>query len=449
MKLTKDRSFFKNFFSLYVMIVLQNVIVLGVNLADNIMVGAYNEISLSGVSAVNQVQFVFQQITMGLSDALVVNASQYWGQKRTSPIKSLAAGALIIGSAVGLLLFLAASFFPRQMVGIFTPSKAIIDEGVKYLSVIKYTYLIFAATNLLLALLRAVETVRVSFYISIVTFVINCSINYVLIDGKFGAPEMGVRGAAIGTLAARIIELCIVIFYLAFKDKKLKLRISELLHPENPYFTDYFKRCGYFVTVAAMFGVSTALQTVILGHLNDAAIAANSVASTLFQVLKVASVGAASATAVIIGKTIGKGEMEKLKGYVNTLQLMFVGIGLVTSALLFVLRFPILSLYDLEPATKTMADQFILVLCVTCIGTSYQMPVNIGIIRGGGDSKFVFINDLISIWGIVLPVSFLAAFVWELEPYIIVFLLNADQIFKCGAAFIRGNSYKWIKKLTR
>ena len=180
-----------------------------------------------------------------------------------------------------------------------------------------------------------------------------------------------------------------------------------------------------------------------------AAIAANSVASTLFQVLKVASIGAASATAVIIGKTIGKGETQKLKGYVNTLQLMFLCIGFITSALLFVLRFPILSLYDLEPATKAMAEQFILVLCVTCIGTSYQMPVNIGIIRGGGDSKFVFINDLISIWGIVLPVSFLAAFVWELEPFLIVLLLNADQIFKCGAAYIRCNSYKWIKKLTK
>ena len=449
MELTKDKSFFKNFFSLYVMIVLQNVIILGVNLVDNIMVGSYNEISLSGVSSVNQIQFVFQQITMGLSDALVVNASQYWGQKRTAPVKSLAAGALTVGIGVGAFLFVAATFFPRQMVGIFTPSKAIIDEGVKYLGIIKYTYLVFAVTNLLLALLRAVETVRVSFYISIVTFVVNCSINYVLIDGKFGAPEMGVRGAAIGTLAARILELIIVILYLAFKDKKLHLKLAELLHPEKPYYTDYFKRFGYFVTVAAMFGVSTALQTVILGHLNDSAIAANSVASTLFQVLKVASVGAASATAVIIGKTIGTGETHKLKGYVNTLQLMFVGIGLITSALLFVLRFPILALYDLEPATKAMAEQFILVLCITCIGTSYQMPVNIGIIRGGGDSKFVFINDLISIWGIVLPTSFLAAFVWELDPYIIVFLLNADQIFKCGAAFIRCQSYKWIKKLTR
>ena len=449
MELTREKSFYNNFFSLFWVIVLQNVIVLGVNLADNIMVGAYNETSLSGVAAVNQIQFIFQQVVMGLSDALVVNGSQYWGQKRTSPIKSLACGALIIGLGVGTVLFCAATFAPQHVVGIFTPDKAIISEGVKYISVIRYTYIIFAATNLLLALLRSVETVKVSFYISIVTFVINCSINYVLIEGRFGAPEMGVRGAAIGTLVARIIELCIVITYLAIGDKKLKVKISDITHADKTYVGDYLKGCGYFVTVAAMFGVSTALQTVILGHMNESAIAANSVATTLFQVLKVASIGAASATSIIIGKTIGRGETKKLRGYVNTLQIIFIIIGLIISALLFVLRYPILSCYDLSPETLKMAEQFILVLCVTCIGTAYEMPVIVGIIRGGGDSKFVFINDLVSIWGIVLPVSFLAAFVWKWEPFIIVFCLNSDQIFKCAAAAIRVNSYKWIKKLTR
>ena len=159
--------------------------------------------------------------------------------------------------------------------------------------------------------------------------------------------------------------------------------------------------------------------------------------------------GAASATSIVIGKTIGKGELQKLKGYVNTLQLMFLAIGFTTSVLLFFLRFPILSLYDLSPATKKMAEQFILVLCVTGFGTAYEMPVITGIIRGGGDSRFVFINDLISIWGIVLPVSFCAAFVWQLPPYLIVLLLNGDQIFKCAAAAIRVNRYHWIKKLTR
>lgn len=449
MEISKDKNFYKNFFSLFWVIVLQNVIVLGVNLADNIMVGAYNETSLSGVAAVNQVQFIFHQVIMGLGDALVVSGSQYWGQKRTSPIKSLAAGALLLGAVAGVLLFTAAAFFPYQVVGIFTPDKNIVAEGVKYLEIVKYTYLLFAATNILLALLRSVETVKIAFLVSVSTFVINCSINYVLISGRFGAPEMGVRGAAVGTLTARAVELLIVIVYYLFFDKKLVFRVKDVFCADKSLVGDYIKRCGYFVTVAAMFGVSTALQTVILGHMNDSAIAANSVATTLFQVLKVASVGAASATSIIIGKTIGKGDMKKLKSYVGTFQVIFIIIGILTSALLFTLKNPILSCYDLSEETKIMANNFILVLCITCIGTAYEMPVICGIIRGGGDSKFVFVNDLISIWGIVLPVSFAAAFIFELPPHIVVFLLNSDQIFKCAAAAIHANSYKWIKILTR
>ncbi len=449
MELVRDKSFFKHFFSLAGIIVLQNIIVLGVNLADNIMVGSYSETALSGVASVNQLQFVFQQITMGLGDALVVMGSQYWGQKRTSPIKNLGFSALMMGAFFGLVLFVLASVIPEKLVGLFTPSDAIIAEGVKYIKIIKYTYIIFAITNLTLALLRSVETVKISFVVSVITFVVNCSINFVLIEGRFGAPRMGVRGAAIGTLTARIVELCIILLYIFVIDKKLALKLSDLRDPDRRIMGDYFKKCGYFVIVAAMFGVSTALQTVVLGHMNDSAIAANSVATTLFQVLKVASVGAASATSIIIGKTIGKGDLKLLRGYVNTFQLIFLCIGAVTSISLFLLRLPILSLYDLSEETKIMAEQFILVLCVTGFGTAYEMPVICGIIRGGGDSRFVFINDLISIWGIVLPISFLAAFVFELEPYIIVFLLNSDQVFKCAAAHIRARSYKWIKKLTR
>ena len=201
------------------------------------------------------------------------------------------------------------------------------------------------------------------------------------------------------------------------------------------------------------------LQTVILGHLEEtggggSTIAANSIASTLYQMLKVAIVGASSAAAVLIGKAIGSGRMDVIKSYAQTLQLMFVGIGICTSTLLFLLRVPIVNLYaaispDISPETCRMALDFILVLCVTGFGTAYQMPVATGIIRGGGDAKFVMVNDLISIWGIVIPVSLLAAFVFEFPPVVVIACLNADQVFKCGAACIKVNRYKWMKKLTR
>ncbi|MBO4950485.1 MAG: MATE family efflux transporter [Clostridia bacterium] len=448
MLVTKDKSFYKQFFSLYWVLVLHNIIILGVNLADNIMIGSYSETALSGVGAINQIQFIFQQIVMSAGSGLVALGSQYWGQERTKEIKKLSSCAMLVGVVTSAVLFTVAAAFPEKVVGIFSPSQDIISEGAKYLAVIKYTYPVFAVTNILLASLRSVETVKIGFYISLVTLVTNCSINYLLIFGNFGAPEMGVEGAATGTLVARVLELVIVVFYVLTVDKKLRLGLRNFFEFDKSLFKDYAKTAFPIILVGGMFGVSTALQSVILGHMSDNAIAANSMSTTLYQTLKVASVGASNATAVIIGKTIGIGNMQKLKEYVKTLQLMFVGIGVVISVTMFLVRTPILSLYNLSPETYSLANAFILVLCVTGFGMSYQMPTIIGIVQGGGDGKFVIKNDFISIWCIVLPLSFLAAFVFKWSPVAVVFCLNLDQLFKCIPGFIKVNRYTWVKKLT-
>lgn len=431
------------------MLVLQNVIVLSVNLADNIMIGSYSETALSGVAAVNQVQFIFQQLIMAAGDTLVTVGSQYWGQKRTEPIKRLTVGALILAVSFGAVFFLAMSFFPEKIISLFTPSEQIIEAGVEYVRLIRYTYLLLAVSTVILAAMRSVETVKIAFFASVQTLIINCVINYLLIEGHFGAPRLGVTGAAIGTLCARAAELAVILVYFTVKEKKIAFRLSDLGIFDGSLLADYFKTALFIVIAAGMFGTSTALQTVVLGHMNDSAIAANSVATTLFQLLKVASVGASSAAAVLIGKTIGEGKTDKIKPYTVTLQVIFLCVGIMTSVVLNLLRLPILSLYELSPETKSLASSFILVLCVTCIGTAYEMPVLTGIVRGGGDTRFVFINDLISIWCIVLPLSFLAAFRWEWSPVAVLFCLNADQIFKCLVAFIKVNRYSWIKKMTR
>lgn len=448
--ITRDRDFYKQFFSVWSVLVLYNIITLGVNLADNIMVGAYSEDALSGVTAVNQIQFLFQQLLMGAGDAVVVLGSQYWGQKRTEPIKRFFVGALLFGVVLSLGLFIAACVTPEGLMSLFTTSPAIKAEGVTYLRIMKYSYLIFAMTMLFLSMLRSVETVRVGFWVSVSTLVVNISLNYLLIYGNLGCPALGTTGAAIATLSARIAELIIVVVYAFRIDKKLRWRIRDLFQWDKLLIKDYFKLCRSFLLTSLIFGSSILLQTVILGHMNDSAIAANSVASTLFQMLKVASIGASSAASILIGKAIGSGEMGKIRSYTQTLQLMFVGIGLITSVLLFILRVPIVNLYtDLSPETRKMALDFILVLCVTGFGTAYQMPTATGIIRGGGDGKFVMVNDIISIWGIVIPLSFLAAFVFRWPPVAVVICLNSDQVFKCGAAFIKCNRYRWMKKLTR
>lgn len=444
--LTKDKKFYRSFFHIMSVMVLQNIVVLSVNLVDNIMIGAYSEVSLSGVAAVNQLQFLFQQLAMGVAEAVVVLGSQYFGQRRLSPIRSVTAGAMMLGGTIAVVFFLGTTFFPQGILHLFTDTAEITEEGVRYLALIRFTYLPFMLSTVLLAHLRSMERVKISFFTSVLALIVNCSLNYIYIGGHFGAPALGVKGAAIGTVAARVLEFAVILLYTIRTEKKLN---GTRLSFDKAVIRDYFKQCPSFVIVAGMFGVSTGLQTVILGHMTDSAIAANSVATTLFQMLKVASIGAASATAVIIGKTVGTGDRKKLKEYVRTLQVIFLIIGTVTSVALFFLRYPILSLYDLSEETARLSEQFILVLCVTGFGTAYEMPVITGIIRGGGDAKFVLINDLISIWGIVLPLSFLGAFLWHFPPVWVVFCLNADQLFKCGAAAIKANRYRWIKKLTR
>jgi Na+-driven multidrug efflux pump len=202
------------------------------------------------------------------------------------------------------------------------------------------------------------------------------------------------------------------------------------------------------VVCDGLFGISTALQTAILGHMQDAAISANSVASTLYQLLKVASVGCAGAAAVIIGKTIGEGRLDKTREYAKTMQWLFLGVGALTCVSLLALRGPIVSTYAISDEAKDLAYRFLGVLAFTGAGMAYQMPTNTGIIRGGGDAKYVLRNDFISIWCIVLPISFLAAFVWDCSPVVVIACLNADQVFKGIPAVIKCNRFHWIKKLT-
>jgi len=448
MLLTRDKGFYKNFFSLCSILILNNVIILGVNLADNIMLGNFNEAALSGATACNQLQFIFQQLITGIGGSVVMMGSQHWGQKNTDTIKRLANVALICGLTLGGVMFLLATLMPRQLLMIFTGSEEFIAEGVRYLRIIKYTYPVFALTNILLPTLRAVESVRIGFVVSVFTLITNISLNYVLIFGKLGFPAMGAEGAAIATLISRVIELVVVIVYVALIDKKLAWKWHDLGHVERPLFKTFLVTCLPLIVCDGLFGVSTALQTVILGHMQDAAIAANAVSSTLFQLLKVASIGCAGAAAVIIGRTIGEGRIEKTKEYAKTMQLIFLGIGLLTGITLFLLRTPIIAAYKISDEAKKLANGFLLVLSVTSIGTAYQMPTNTGIVRGGGDAKYVLRMDLISIWGIVLPLSFLAAFVFHWHPVAVIACLNADQIFKSLPAVIKCNRFRWIRRLT-
>lgn len=450
MAMVKEKGFYSNFFSMWIVLVLQNVVTLSVNLADNMMLGAYSETSLSGVAAVNQVQFIYQYLLLAVGEGIVIIGSQYFGKKNTDPIRKLSGLALRIALVMAIILFAIMSIFPHLVLSAFTTDEAIIQEGMRYVTVIRFTYFFFAVTQILLATLRSTGVVNIALYLSVITLLINCSINYTLIYGHFGAPRMGVVGAAIGTLVARIIETTIVIIYMIRKEKNIHLKAADVVRGTDPVLAqDYVKVIIPMLIINALWGFNNAVQNAILGHMTARAIAANSVATTLFLMVKSTGQGSASTASFIVGHAIGEGKKDQLRDYAKTLQILFLLIGIASGLILYLIRVPILNVYNLTPETKEMANRFLIILSVVCVGMSYQMPTNAGIIRGGGDTKYCMIVDLVSIWGIVIPISFIMAFVVKASPEIVVICLNADQIFKGIPAFIKCNYGHWAKKLTR
>lgn len=456
--LAERKDFKKRFWRMLIVIALQNVIVYGVNLLDNIMIGGYTELALQGVALVNQIQFLLQMLIGGASDGTIVLASRFWGEKNLDGIKKTAKVALRVALGLAAVMFVFVFFFPTAALGILTDKPHVIAEGTKYMRIVCFSYFFFAGTQVLLGMLRSVETAWIGFVNSLAALCINGVLNYILIYGHFGAPELGAAGAAIATLISRIAEFLIVAAYLAFFDKKLRVKPGDLLSLsiDKDIFRKFIKAGMPVILSGGSWGIAQAMQTAILGRLTDSVISANSIATTVFSIMSVLLYGSATATSVMVGKTIGqwteagRGEaalLAEIKTRSRWLQVVFLCLGVITGAALFLMKDVIIDAYNILPETRELALLFMTVLSITVVGTSYQMPCLTGIVRGGGDTKFVLFNDIIFMWCIVLPSAFLAAFVLELHPVWIFLCLKSDQILKCFVAIVKVNRYKWLKKL--
>ncbi len=446
---TTDINFYKTFFPLLFVITLQQLAALAVNMADNIMLGTYTELALSGATLVNQIQFTLQQLASGIGVGIVVLSSQYWGKKETAPIRNIISFGVKTGLLVGVIFFAVTFFFPSQVLSLLTSDKATIAEGVKYLKIICFTYIIFSVSNSLMYSLQSVETAAVGTVMSISTICINVCFNYCLIYGNFGFPELGIRGAAIATLISRIAELVIVLAYVLFIDKKLQMRLKDLLRLDFTYARDFIGTSSMLVISGAMWGVAQAAQTSVLGHISATAIAANSIATIIFQIFSVIGAASSNSASITMGKTIGEKKFDMIKPYTITFQAIFIITGLFSSLMIFAFRGPIIGIYTVSNEAKEMASGFLTVLGITTIGGCYQYPVAFGIIAGGGDTKYPAIIDNVFMWLFTIPLSAASAFIFKFPPIVTFSCLKIDQIIKCIPNAIKCNRYKWVKILTR
>ncbi|MBQ6239520.1 MAG: MATE family efflux transporter [Firmicutes bacterium] len=445
----KDKSFYAAFFKMALVLILQQVITLSVNLADNIMIGAYSEAALAGIAAVNQVHFLFQQSTICFGSGIVILGSQYYGKNNLAPVKQLISLGMWCGVGLSFLFLGATLLFPEPIVRIYVKDEPIIAEGLEYLRIVRYTYLPFIITQILIATLRGTGDVKIVVPLSLSALGINVLANYALIYGRLGFPEMGSAGAALATLIARIAELAILIVYLSRRNR-LGLRLRDFFRKitDTRLVKDYFRVIFPIFVNGFLWGMNTSCQNSILGHMTATAIAANSVSSALYMVLKSVPKGTQLAAEFFIGKAIGEGDDSKVVQTSRTLQVLFVVVGMVSALILLALRKPFLAQYSLSPDTMKLASDFLIVLVLIMTPMSYQMATNGGIISGGGDTKFLMVLDIVSIWAIVIPLSYIMAFVVKASPLVVLICLNSDQVFKAIPAFIKANFGHWAKKLT-
>ena len=447
--LVKDPAFYKTFFWLTAMMALQNLLSYSVNLADNMMLGRYSETALAGSSIVNQIQYLLQMTSVnGLGAGGVILVSQYWGKGDQTAARRVIALTMKFALGAGVIFFAVCVLAPEWVVGLLTTDAAVAAEAVRYLRIIAFTYLIFPLQASMILCLRGVGITRLGPIVSTTSLLINIVGNYALIYGNWGCPELGIAGAAWASLFARIVECTIVLVYAA-RNSRLRITLRDIVRPDAFFLRDFLKVALPVVGEGFVFGFASIVQIAILGRLAEPVIAANSIAVTMHQIVTVFAFGTANSSAVMIGQAIGEGRMDLLKPYARTMQLLYLGIGLATSAVLFVSIDFVLGFYKISGETYALAVSMMQILCVTLIGSSYEYPAMCGIIAGGGNTLFAFIMDCVFTVALALPAAALSAFVFGWHPLVTFALLKSDQILKCFPNLIKVNRFRWARDLTR
>ena len=446
--ITRDKHFYKNVLALAIPISLQHLITFLVGFADNVMVGRLGDDAVSGVYLGGQLQFLLQQLVVGLGSALLILTAQYWGKGDTAPIKRLIALVLRIGVIAALIMSLVMGLFPAQILSLFSDEAGALREGVAYLRIQSLSYLFFVVSQILIYAMRSVETTRVGMMASLVTLVFNVVLNEVLIFGRLGLPAMGVRGAAMATLVARIMECAAVAVYVFLIDQKLQMRLREIFAPAGRLLGHYLRYGLPVIAGDLVWAVNLMCQGAIVGHFTADIITAVSVTNTMNSLIYVWLNGLWGGVSIVIGKTVGAGKREKVKEYARTVQLMFLGVGVLSGALVFFGKEIFLLMYQgISSAAVSTARLLMTVLSCTIVGTCYQACCLGSLVKAGGDTSFVFKNDTIFVFCVVLPSALIASRLGA--PIWVVFLcLKSDQILKCIVAAIKVNRFRWIRELT-
>lgn len=443
------KAFYKKVFALVVPMALQNLINVGVTAADVMMLGKVGETVLSAASLAGQVQFIMMLIYFGISSGASVLIAQYWGKRDIAAIEKILGMAIRISAMVGIFFFVVTLALPEQIMRIFTNEEPVIAEGVKYLRIVAFSYVTSAFSAVYLNVIRGVERVMVSTVVYAISLVTNVILNYIFIFGNFGAPRLEIRGAAFGTLAARMVELTIVLVYAYVINREVRFSVKNVFARDKLLFHDFLKYAMPVILNELMWGAGYSANAAIIGHLGSSVVAANSVAQVTRQLATVVSFGIAGAAAIMLGKAIGEGNEQQADNYAGR----FVRLTLVTGAagavVILCLMPVIINIMGFQAQTAFYVRVLLSMMSYYVMAQAMNSLWVVGIFRSGGDTRFGLILDVTSMWCCSILLGAVAAFVLRLSIPVVCFILLSDELIKIPFCLKRYRGKKWLKNVTR
>ena len=443
------KTFYGNVFALVVPMALQNLINVGVTAADVMMLGKVGEKVLSGSSLAGQVQYIMVLFLFGLTSGATVLTAQYWGKGDKKTIEKILGMGIRAAVTITLIFSIAALTIPGLLMKIFTSDPLVITEGIKYLKIVAFSYVMMGITQVYLYIMRSVERVVVATVVYLISLICNVILNGIFIFGLFGCPAMGIRGAALATLISRILELFLVFIYAKKFNRDILFRFRYFLHLDSVLLKDFLKYALPVVLNEVMWEMGTAANTAILGHMGSAAVAANSVAQVARQLATVVAFGLASATAIYLGKTIGEQKPEHAKAYAQRFLVLSVLMGLIGGGMILIAAPVATSLLALTPMAKEYLRFMFFVMSYFVVAQAFNTTMIVGTFRSGGDTRFGLILDMSTMWGCSILFGALAAFVFHASVPLVYVILMSDELIKVPVTWIRFKSYKWLRNVTR
>lgn len=442
-------KFYKSVFALVIPMALQNLINVGVTAADVIMLGKVGEKALSGASLAGQVQYIMVLFLFGLTSGATVLTAQYWGKDDKKTIEKILALGMKAAVVVTAVFMIAALVIPGMLMKIFTNDPEVTAQGIQYLRIVAFSYVIMGITQVYLYVMRSVERVVVATVVYLISLIVNVVLNAIFIFGLLGCPAMGIQGAALGTLIARITELVLVFGYARFFNKDIKFRINYFLRTDKILVQDFLRYALPVVMNEVMWGLGTAANTAILGHMGSAAVAANSVAQVARQLATVVAFGLSSATAIYLGKTIGEKKFEHAKAYANRFLWLSVIMGTLGGVLILAASPVAAAALSLSVEAKGYLKFMFFIMSYFVVAQSFNTTMVVGTFRSGGDTRFGLIMDVSTMWGGSILFGWLAAFVFKCSVPVVYMILMCDELIKVPITWIRYKSFKWLKDVTR